>query len=232
MSKTILWSVVMLAAMALPAAAQPYFAITHIPTIQVAGEGVVSVEPDRARLFMRVSEIRPSVADAKTAVDQKAMQIQKMLTGMGIERNQINASELLIQRTYQEPVPEGRPIETYDVSRQITVTIADVTQLDTILDRSVALGTNQIWQVELFSSREADLKLEAIRLAVQDARRKAGVLAAEIKRTLGNVYMAEHEFGGGVPIYRMTLQEQGGPGDFSRGTIRIEARVSTVFEIE
>ena len=231
-----IWTVVMfvaLASLAAPSAAQSFFPVTHIPTIQIAGEGSVSVTPDRARLLMRVSEIRPSVADAKAAVDRTAMQIQKMLIEMGIEKSQINASELLIQRTDHVPFPQGQQRkETYTVSRQITVTIADVTRLDTILDRSVLLGTNEIWQGELFSSREKELKLEAMRLAAQDALRKAQILAAEFGRMLGKVYMAEHEFGGGGPVYRMALQEHGGASEFSRGTIRIDARVAVAYEMQ
>ncbi len=225
-------SILFLLAWAVAAAAQP-FPITHIPTIQTAGEGSVSVEPDRARLFMRVAEVRPSVADAKAAVDRKALQVQKMLTGMGIEKNQINASELLIQRADHQPLPQedGKEI-TYAVSRQITVEITDISKLDSVLDRSVALGTNEIWQVALYSSREADLKLEAMRLAARDARRKAEALAAEFNRTLGKVHMAEHEFGSGGPVFRMAVQEHGGSGEFSRGTIRIEARVAVVYELQ
>ena len=232
MKKALTGALAILLAMAVQAVGQP-FPVTQLPTIQVAGEGSVTVEPDRARLFMRVSEIRPSVAEAKSAVDRKALQIQKMLMEMGIENNQINASELLIQRAETEPMPrEDQRKPVYTVSRQITVTLVEISKLDTVLDRSVALGTNEIWQVALYSSREADLKLEAMRLAVQDARRKAEVLAAEIKRPLGQVHMAEHEFGSGGPIYRMALQEHGGTTEFSRGTIRIDARVAVVYELQ
>ncbi|RJQ65273.1 MAG: DUF541 domain-containing protein [Desulfobacteraceae bacterium] len=232
MKKPFIWTAFMFMALAVPAAAQPFFPVTHIPTVQVAGEGSVSVAPDRARLMMRVSEIRPSVADAKAAVDRMGMQIQKMLTETGIEKSQINASELLIQRVDRVPLPQGQRKETYHVSRQITVIIADIAKLDTVLDRSVSLGTNEIWQVELYSSREQDLKLEAMRLAARDARRKAETLADEFNRVLGKVHMAEHEFGGSSPVYRMALQEHGAAAEFSRGTLRIEARVAVVYELQ
>jgi uncharacterized protein len=232
MRRTFIWPAFMIMLLAVPAAAQSFFPVTHIPTIQVSGEGAVSVEPDRARLLMRVSETRTRVADAKASVDAKAMQIQKMLIAMGIEKNQISASELLIQRADHVSPPQGQRNENYIVSRQITVTIADITRLDTVLDRSVSLGINEIWQVELYSSREQHIKLEALRLAAQDARRKAETLAAEFNRVLGKVHMGEHEFGGSGPIYRMALQHNDAAPEFLRGTIRIDARVAVVYEMQ
>jgi len=233
MKKAFMQAAVIFVALAVPAAAQSFFPVTHIPTIQVSGEGSVAVSPDRARLLMRVSEVRAGAADAKAAVDQKAVQIQKMLTGMGIDRGLINASELSIQRAHHEPLPQGQQRkETFHVSRQITVTIVDITKLDTVLDRSVSLGINEIWQVELFSSREQELKLEAMRLAARDALRKAETLASEFNRVPGKVHMVEHEFGGGSPVYRMALQGHESAPEFLRGTIRIDARVAVVYEMQ
>jgi uncharacterized protein len=233
MKKSFLWAALMLAALAVPAFAQGFFPITTLPTIQVNGEGSMWVEPDRARLFMRVSEIRPSVAEAKSAVDSTAMQIQKMLIEMGVEKSQINASQFSIRREDREDSkkPSARP--QFHVSRQITVNLLEIARLDAVLDRSVALGINEIWQVDLYTSREAELKLEAMLLALQNARRKAEVMAIQIERPLGKVYMAEYEFGGGgAPVYRLAMQDFGAAPEFARGTIRIEARVNVVFEIE
>jgi uncharacterized protein len=215
MKKTLLFALVLLTAVAAPAIAQSYFPVTQIPTVQVSGE------------------IRTGVAEAKAEVDRKALQVQEMLVTMGIDRNRINASEILIGRVDPISREQGsQKKETFQVSRQISVTIEEISRLDAVLDRAVSLETNEVTQVALYSSREKELKLKALRLATGDARRKAETLAGEFKRVLGNVYMAEHEFGGGGPVFRMALQEQGPSPQFFRGTIRIDARVAVVYEMQ
>jgi uncharacterized protein YggE len=230
----------LLLGLAVPAAAQQFFPITHIPTIQVSGQASVSVEPDRAKLNMSVSEIKPTVNAAKSLVDQKVREIQQMLESMGIDRKQINASQLSIYRVSEDRATSSRQYETekqyaYRVSRQINVTIMDIQQLDEILDQSIKMGTNRIWNISLYSSREEDLKLEALKLAAAKAERTAQVLASQHERKLAQPYMMEHEFGSaGGPVYRTAIagRQAEGASEFARGTIEISAHVNVVYQME
>ncbi len=223
-----------------PAAAQQFFPVTHIPTIQVSGQASVSTEPDRARLHMSVSEIKPTVSAAKSLVDKKVLEIQQMLERLGIDREQINASELSVYRVTNDrrpraPQDEAEKQYAYHVSRQIQVTVADIQKLDEILDQSIKLGTSRIWNINLYSSREEDLKLEALKLASAKAKRTAQVLATKHQCKLGRPFMLEHEFGSGAgPIYRSATVASGAAGtpEFSRGTIEISAHVNVVYQLE
>jgi len=229
----------------MPAFAQNYYPITDRPTIQVSGEGTIPVEPDRARLFMSVSAIRDTVTQAKQVVDQQVMEIQKMLLSMGVDEKSINASRLNVHRVEdRDPEPRdpspaaaggrGKPRERYAVSRQVTVTVMAIDKLDEILDRSVPLGTNEIWNVELFASRQEELKREALRLAVADARAAADLIAAESGRSVVSMFMTEHEFGGGGGgiMYAEAAMDARGGQRFARGTVRILARVNVVYEVK
>lgn len=238
MKKTMTMLSLVLGLWAAPAAAQQLFPVTHIPTIQVSGQASVSAEPDRARLNMSVSEIKPTVSAAKSSVDKKVLEIQQMLLRLGIDRKQINASQLSVYRVTDDRRPRSPQDEkrhAYHVSRQIQVTVVDIQKLDEILDQSIKLGTNWIWNIRLYSSREEDLKLEALKLAAAKAKRTAQVLAGEYQRKLGRPYMMEHEFGSGAgPIYRtaMVSGQAAGTPEFSRGTIEISAQVNIVYQLE
>jgi uncharacterized protein YggE len=240
MLKVLILLFMVFGAMAVMASAGQFFPVTHIPTIQVSGQASVTTEPDRASLNMSVSEIKPSVSEAKALVDQKVLQIQQMLEQLGIDRKQINTSQLGVYRVMQDRKPQPAQGDAqrqyaYKVSRQVDVTIEDIAQLDQILDQSINLGTNRIWNINLYSSREDDLKLEALKLAAAKAKSTAQALADEYRRKLVGVYMAEHEFGRAAgPVYRSAAALEAGSGrpEFSRGTIEISSHVNAVYQIE
>jgi hypothetical protein len=224
--------------LALPLRSQQFFPVTEQATIQVSGTAQISTEPDQARLHMSVSEIKPTVVAAKKIVDQKVMQIQQMLLGLGVQREDLNTSVFRVNRVREPQRPQGamprkQPEDRYRVSREIRVTLRTIENLDTILDRSIALGTNEVWNVGLFTSRQDSLQMRAMELAAEEARRTAETLAGSLNADAGQLYMIEHQFGGGGPIRPMALEARGTGGEqFARGTITVEARVNAVFELK
>jgi hypothetical protein len=204
-------------------------------TLQLSGSAELSIEPDRARISMSVSETGTTLAAAKETVDERAMRIQKALVELGVGREDINASQLMVHPVREREMP-GRedtkpPEERYRVSRQITVDFAEIGKLDEVLDRAITLGANRVWNVSLYTSKEDSLKLEAMKLASVDARKEAETLASVFGRSLGKPVLVEHDFGGGGPVRPLTLEARGRGGDFARGTITVTAIVNVVYEL-
>ncbi|MBD3314378.1 MAG: DUF541 domain-containing protein [Chitinivibrionales bacterium] len=219
--------------------AQGYYPVSDRSTLQVSGNAEILIEPDRARISMSVSETKPTVTAAKELVDAQVMKIQSALIELGVGRRDINASQLMVHPVRERPRPRKEDEESpsklkYRVTRRITVTVTDIGKLDEILDRSLTLGTNRVWNVGLYTSKEDSLKLEAAKKASDDAKRKAAALASTFKGQVGKPILIEHEFGGGSgPIRPLTMEARGRGGEeFARGTIAVTATVNAVFEIE
>ncbi len=217
-------------------AQQQFFPVTGKPTVQVSGVSSIAAEPDRARLFMRVSLIDSNVAHAKEMVDARVDTVLGALAQTGIADSRIDASGLRISRVmepqrYLAESAGRNGGERYEVAREIDVTVMDLTNLNTVLDRSTAAGVTELWNVHLFSSREDSIRLEAMKQAAQKARRKARELVKTLGGSLGPVFMAEYEFGGGA-AYPTALESRDADGyDFPIGKIAVVARTNVVYEL-
>lgn len=207
------------------------------PTIKVSGTGSVSTEPDRARVTMSVSEVRSSISQAKGIVDNKVTEIQKKLKGLGVDKKSINTSQLRIHRMHEnrpvEKISELKTRSRYNVGRQIDVTVTEISKLDKILDVSVELGTNEVWNVSFYSTQADSLRTEAMKKAARDARENAETLAAEFNEKIGDLFEAEYSFAGSQPQrYGRIMAERAENNEFAKGSITVDAVVNAVFELQ
>ncbi len=226
--------VVLLAGAAL--AAQPNVEEYRHPTIRVTGFGTVSAEPDRAQVTMSASEIRASISQAKSIVDNRVLEIQKTLRKLGVEEKNLNTSELRIHRVHDNrPVDrqsERKPQTRYSVERRIQVTVTDLSKLDKILDVSVELGTNEVWNVSFYSSKADSLRTEAMKKAAHDARRNAETLAAQFDEEIGDLFTAEYTFSGSQPApYPGIMAARAESDEFAKGSVTVDASVRAVFRL-
>lgn len=206
------------------------------PTIRVTGSGSISTEPDRARVTMSVSEIRASISQAKSVVDNKVLEIQKTLKKLGVEEKDLNTSQLRIHRMHdnrpRDRESERPPRPRYTVGRQIEVTVTDISKLDGILDVSVELGTNEVWNVSFYSSKEDSLRTEAMKKAAHDARENAEALAAQFDEKIGDLFTAEYSFSGNQPgPYAGVMAGRTESDAFAKGSITLDAVVNAVFKL-
>ncbi len=232
-------SVAILIAACVEVSAQPqrFFRVTDKTTIQVSGDAAITAEPDRARLSMSVTEEGPVVVGAKQTVDRKVKRIQEVLLELGVGRSRINTSMIRVHRIPDRRPRAGSPEpgnERYRVTRDVRVTVTDIEKLDRIMERSVDLGTNQIWNVHRYSSKQDSLERVAMKRAAENAREDATLLAETLGRAIGGLLMAEHEFGNvSGPVYTFASEARGrGNQPFARGTIEIRAQVNVVYEVE
>ncbi|MBD3240700.1 MAG: DUF541 domain-containing protein [Chitinivibrionales bacterium] len=217
--------------------AQNAFPLTDRPSVQVSGSAELSVAPDRARISMSVSEIGENVSEAKQAVDNQTRAVQSMLRRLGVADTAIEAAGLRVHRRRlgrPPPRPEDERDDSvvYYVAREVVVTVDRIDSLDEILDRSIALGVDEIREVALFASAADSLRREAMRLAADDAKETARALAAQFGRMLGPLFTAVYDFAGGHVVRPVAMEGRGGGTEFATGLVTIRAQVSAVFELE
>lgn len=156
--------------------------------ISVTGQGEIFAKPDRGHISVGVSAEGKTAAEALGANSEGMRKVIDALKAEGIEPRDIQTSNLSIDPVYTTP-KEGESAELagYRASNTVSMTIRDLTKMGDILDSAVTLGATDVGGIS-FSVSDADKRLdEARRAAIEDAQRKAALLAEAAGAKLGPV---------------------------------------------
>ena len=111
------------------------------------------------------------------------------------------------------------------------VTLRDLIKLDTLIDRAIQTGANRQFAVTLQSSREKELREQALSMAIEDAKSQAARLAAGFGVKLGPVRSIRPGLDSANAL-RAGATISYGHGTFAPGTIRFEEGVSITFLLD
>lgn len=202
--------------------------------ITVSATGYAYAEPDRARLTAGVA----AEADtAEAALAENSALMRKVVTGLkesGIEARDIQTTSFNVEPRYTNPRDGSAPvINGYRVSNQVAVLVRDLKALGGLLDKLVALGSNQMHGLAFEVSEAETLKDAARKEAVANARRRAELLAGAAGAALGEVVTIAEETGYGGP--RPMAAARVAKADFvpvEAGTETLEARVTVTWRLQ
>jgi uncharacterized protein len=156
--------------------------------IAVVGEGSVETFPDLVEIDLRVSRASNSVEDAKTLVDEAISKVLAACLELGIDRKSITATDLAVAPRYSyDSAVAVRKSEGYDVSRGITVRLTKLASFNDLMREAIHAGVNEIRRIELKSSKDRELREEAMSRAIQDGKRQADLIAREAGRIVDKV---------------------------------------------
>ncbi len=155
--------------------------------VTVEGRGAVTAAPDTARITAGIDVVKKDLATARAEAATLANAIISAVKARGIAPEEIRTSRfsVRVERDYSKG-GQAR-ITGYGVSNQITVIVRDLERIGGVLDDVVAAGANNVSGPEFFIERPEALEDEARRLAIADARRRAGVLAEAAGARIGDV---------------------------------------------
>lgn len=139
-------------------------------TISVTGHGTYDAAPDQATLTLGV---QTHDTNAQTALSNNAAKMNAVIAAVkaqGVDASRIQTSELSIWYDSQN--------DTYVVSHQITVRIANIAKVGAILDSAVAAGANNSWGVSFGLKDDSAARSQALQAATADALKRATAIAA------------------------------------------------------
>jgi uncharacterized protein YggE len=181
-------------------------ALLFTAALVIAGPGMAA-DDDKAERFVSVSATGSVVAvpdtayitagmltegdTAREALSRNNATTAKLIDGLkaaGIAAKDIQTSQLNVSPRYTQ-AKEGRPatVSGYTVSNQVRVTVRDVKRLGEVLDQAITLGANQMHDIAFEVSTAEQLKDDARKLAMQNARRRADLYATAAGAQLGPV---------------------------------------------
>lgn len=205
--------------------------------VAVAGNGEITVVPDRATLSMGVELRGRELEKAKQQVAQIVTEFLKLADKSGIDKKHINTSQLTIRPEYDwNSTNRERRLTGFYVARQIQVEIMELDKIGPLMERSVSLGVNQINGPFFSSSREDELHRIVLKRAAEDARQNAEVLATALGASLGAVRSIRADNASLPPppmpnARAMMAQSADAEQSYEVGEMKFNARVEAVFDL-
>jgi uncharacterized protein YggE len=173
-------------------------------TISVSADGKVTAVPDLATVSVGVLSQGTSAVDVKNQNNEKVNKITAFIKSQGIDEKDIQTSQFNFYPQMDYNSANGvSKITGYQGNQSVTVKVRGVDKsqdiLEKILDGVVNNGANQIDGVYFTVEKPDDLKQQARKEAIANAKVKAQELAKEAGLTLGKVVSLSESGSSGYP---------------------------------
>ncbi len=219
-------------------------------TVSFSGEGEVFAVPDVAEISFSITNESMLVEEAQTETTEKMNSILVELKNFGIEEKDIKTLSYNVYPRYEYvdsrnaslPVGGQRVLRGYEVSHTVSVKIRNMDESGVVLSRMGELGVSNISGIHFTVEDEDDLKREARRLAINDAKSKARELAKDLGVRLGRVVSFYDNQGGLYPYgkgggFDMMFAEDGAVSsapvpDLPVGEDKIISSVTITYELK
>ena len=209
------------AAQDLPPAAQPP------ATIVMSGEALVRRPPDVAFIAVAVESRSRNSREAQRLNAEAMSAVQKRIADAGVSRDALRTLGVWLEQEFD--LSSGRRVPRGFVARNtLEVRVDDVARVGEIADAAVEAGATSLGGIR-FDLRDRDAaEREAVRLAVQDARRRAESAAAGAGRAVDRIVKIEDSRSESVPPGRIAFArtEASPVTDVTPGMIEIRSSVT------
>jgi len=137
-------------------------------TITVKGKATVQVAPDIAMISLRVRESSLEVLTSQGIANEKISAIVAMLKEEGVESKDISTTNMSIQTQ-----------RGYITTCAVNVILRNLDKAGILIDKALTAGAYDLRSIQYTREDYKEVIDQALALAIDDARRKAGVIAAE-----------------------------------------------------
>ena len=204
--------------------------------LTVGGQGLSSAQPDLATISLGVSSRAATAAEAMTQNAEAQNKVIEALKAEGIEARDIQTSGLNLSPMLDYSKDGEAPRVTgYAAQNNVTVRVRDIAGLGAVLDKLVASGANEIGGINFTREDMTEAEDAARSAAVQDARRRAEIMAEAAGMRLGPLLRLSDTpvESQPVPMTRMMAAEAKGsaPTPVEAGELTVSANVTAIFAL-
>jgi hypothetical protein len=209
-------------------------------SISVAGLGRRSAAPDIAEVAVGVVTEHEESEKAVAMNSRRVQAVFEAAHAAGVAKRDLRTSRFVVHPKYTKPV-KGRAqrVAGYTVWNSVAVTVRRIDQVGEVLDRLMKAGANTVNGPHFRIDRLEHIEDECRKLAVEDARRKARILAHTLGARLGpprSIVEEEDRHAyrrnrGGEFLAAMSMEAAAPPPPVAEGEQEVEVRVSVVFDL-
>lgn len=203
-------------------------------TIVIVGEAEQSGTPDIAIVTLGVSRDAETASAALRATNEAMRAVIDIVRKRGVAPRDIQTGNVSLSPRYRPSRPgDERPVIVgYVASNQLALRSRDVGALGALLDEVVAAGSNELRGLSFDVADRARLLDEARVRAVEDAKRKAALLATAAGVQLGEIVNILDE-PGAAPARPMAARTEAlmTSVPIEAGEVGLRARVRVIWRI-
>ncbi len=200
-------------------------------TITVTGEATVQATPDMATIMLGVTTDGETASAAMTANNTAVSAVIARLTEAGIESRDLQTSNLSLNPNWVGYDTGSMPtIAGYSAMNFLNVRVRDLEQLGSLLDASISDGANTLNGITFEVSTPRPVMDEARKMAVDDAKARAELLAMAAGMTLGAIQSISDVpgYSNATPMFRADAAASGAV-PIASGQIGITASVTVTY---
>lgn len=220
-------------------------------TITFSGHGEVTAVPDIANISFTIKKEAKTVKVAQEGVALIEKSVLEMLKKNKIEDKDIKTTNASFNPKYEyvyqkqlsvcteygcPPNPGKSVIAGYEAYESITIKVRDTDSTGTIMQELGALGVSELSGPNFAIDNEDDLKIDARKKAIADAKEKAKVLAKDLGVRLGKITSFSESGSYPVPMYAKGMMDMVGsstaPAVIPKGENTISSDVSITYELK
>jgi len=212
------------------------------PHFYVQGTGKITVIPDTAKVSFSIITRNKNLITAKKEADVLSAEVIKIAKQYRINKKDISASELYIQReTQYDNITRKQVFVGHKVTRSIQLYLKDLKRYAHLVQALVNAGITEMQGVQLMASNVEELNKKASLLAIKNAKQSAKDLSKGFGVNLGQLYRASVKPIRGETAYSsdvmMSMKREGAPsnivnGAFEAGSIDIVQTIYAVYLIQ
>ena len=168
--------------------------------LEARGVGFVDVAPDQVKFSASVTKINRSAVDAQTKVNNTVSRLEKAIGKFNLNKDSIDSSALSVNPEYRWDADGRKQVFVgYRVSRNLTFTANDVSEIGAIMSSLTASGATHVNTPQLAYSQPDNAQQQALRNAVANALSVVRTMASAAELTIqgidsiteGNGYSAD-----------------------------------------
>ena len=144
--------------------------------IAVNGSGEVRISADTAVISLGINARDKDVLNAQQKVNECITAIRGALIEKGVKEENINTDYMNIYPIYDYQNDQEQ-LSAYNASTTLAIRVTDMESVGSLIDAAFAAGANTLNGISFSASDTEEAKAEAMKKAVQDARKKAEILA-------------------------------------------------------
>lgn len=223
----------------------------ELSTITLSGHGEIQAVPDIASVYFTINKEAKTVKEAQAFVAEIEKKALDFLKENNILQKDIKTSSASFYPKYEykydtkimpcnefgcSPRPGKSVITGYTASESITVKVRNTDDVGKIIQGLGTLGVSDLNGPNFAIDNEEGLKAEARKLAIDDAKEKAKILAKDLGVDLGPIVSFNESGNYPMPMYAKTMMEDSvssvsTPAEIPKGENTISSDVTIVYEI-
>ncbi len=199
--------------------------------IEVMGEATISLTADYAEIQLGSSAVN---SDASVAHKEATAQMTETIEYLKKQKavSDIKTTQVSLNAHYSSSRSET---PKYMARQSLSFKLNDLSKYDEIMLGLINMGLNNISNVSFKSTQAENAEKALLQQAMQNARKKAELMAGEYGQQVGRALMISDRVGTGNPSpvmeYKMAAFDSSGPS-VEGGAIEISTTVNVQFELK